>query len=698
MKLRHTPSRDEQQAFLDYGDRVVDGDTSTPTNDLESTFLRVQRAMRTHEATSRDMPDHLRMRAWEDIMQNTAAIPTGKAAGRPGNKTHPRSFPSVPPPRMAWSGAASIALAVLVVIAGFGAWRAFDGGMGDGGNGPAPSGGHYAQAPMTPVPMASAEVSQAGASITSCDLSGDIPIVKDLAQNASPIGGTSIYTVRHDRGLAEARSDLMIGCEGEDSAVLATDVIDVWAGPWPGTVSIATLPEGTEDPALQHTGYVDFVTGRSVSFAPWSNESAVFSGGNVDRTPWRFGPMKGDPGAVLIADLRTMESQSLSELSGGTLPENAMLVQSPPADDGSMVLGFAHPHSENVRGGELMAGTDLPGDLLVLGSSFDDVTWISLPESLSGIQSMWLSPHGTHVAVATMRTDEDGIKDSYDYAIVDLTDGALIAQSEPIPYMDNPFVAWVQDGTAIAFTAKSTVLLLSVDGGGQARTVFEAEQQLMTLNTTWNDNVVTVTMRDDHGSDADPTSTDRDVVYSVNLETGDSHEFAGMDASSSVGWITDAGALVMYDWDDEYPDSVDYRVFDPVTGERIGSIEGAPSVQPKPRVLPTMGRNSVTISEGGKVEVIALGTQHIYAFQGGPEGMEMRRIDSPEGLLSEIFLTGNVYLSPDGSMLALNGEEDEGRVHYLMALNDPDAEWLAYTPETVGSRGQNLLTFAEGIE
>jgi hypothetical protein len=192
--------------------------------------------------------------------------------------------------------------------------------------------------------------------------------------------------------------------------------------------------------------------------------------------------------------------------------------------------------------------------------------------------------------------------------------------------------------------------------------------------------------------------TDIDMVYSVDLETGQSQEFAGMNASATIGWIHDAGALVMYEWEDTIPETTDYRVFDPVTGEQLGTIEDAPSSQVSARTLPTVGRNSISVSSDGSVEIIALGTQHIYAFVAGDNGMVMQRIESPEGLLSNIFLAGNVYVSPDGSMLALNGEEDEGRVHYLIVLDDPDAKWQSYMPETVGERGRNLLNFAEGTD
>jgi hypothetical protein len=216
------------------------------------------------------------------------------------------------------------------------------------------------------------------------------------------------------------------------------------------------------------------------------------------------------------------------------------------------------------------------------------------------------------------------------------------------------------------------------------------------LQTTWDPNVVVAATYRDHGSDAAPDQLAKDAVYAVNVETGASNEFLGIDASASVSWITDAGALVMYDWDDERPDRVSYRVIDPVTGNRIDTLEDAPTVQPAERTLPTLGPNSVAVSADGGIEVIALGTQSIYAFVSGSDGLTMRPIDSPEGLLAEMFLTANVFLSPDGSLLSLNGEEDEGRTRYVSAVANSGESWIGLPNNVPGEPGSGLITFVTG--
>ena len=171
-------------------------------------------------------------------MQNTAAIP----GRRESNRTRQRASSTLVH-YLEWDGRAprTSPSPSSIVIAGFGAWRAYDSGTGGGEiKIPVASEGRYAQAPMTPVPIASAGASSAVAPITACDVSGNILILKDLAKGPSPAPGTSIYTVRYDSGLEDSGSDLMIGCESEESTLLASNVLDVTRGPWPGTLMVAT--------------------------------------------------------------------------------------------------------------------------------------------------------------------------------------------------------------------------------------------------------------------------------------------------------------------------------------------------------------------------------------------------------------------------------------------------------------------------
>ncbi|MGH2558127.1 MAG: hypothetical protein ACRDJH_03610 [Thermomicrobiales bacterium] len=708
MSDRHIPLHDSgEDALFSYGDRIASGQAPPPRDALEATALRVHRALRVSAASPAAMPASLKATIWEDIMRSTTSaakpapsnpwgsMPNGDS---PRSRIIPRHPTRLPYRRMMWTGAANVALVLLVVLVGIATWMTASDFGSSGDDGDTATVPAVALQPSTPAAgeapaVVSSPVTTADA-LTDCDLGGDIPIITDLAEDESPITTTSLYVVQYDRTSVDPRGDLKLGCEGEESVVLAENVVSVWQGPWPGTVSVQILPPGTDDLASSKPSYVSIVTGEMVTFGQSANQIHV-SHADENGSPWVIGPSADDPTSLVIADLRTMEVRPFSEVAGGSAPADATVIVSKPADDGTLTVGFVHPYAANGTGGTLMTDLDAPGDLLLLGSSFDDATWLTVPESLPRISAISLSPDGSHAAVVSLG-EGDVVAESYRYGVIDTSDGVEIAASAEIERMDNPFVAWIQDGSAVAYLAGSTLQTLSIDGSGEPETVFEADDQLYTLQTAWDPNVVVAATHMDHGSDARADQTARDVVYSVNVETGTVHEFAGMDVSTWAGWISDAGALVMFQWDDADAETLAYQVFDPVSGDQIGEIADAPTVRVSPRTLPTIGPKSISVSEDGHVEVIALGTQHIYSFTAGADGLAMERVASPDGLLSEAFLTANVFLSPDGAMLSLKGEEDEGRVRYLLSLDDPEAEWLAIPNNVVGEGGRGLITFVDG--
>ena len=402
-----------------------------------------------------------------------------------------------------------------------------------------------------------------------------------------------------------------------------------------------------------------------------------------------IGSSPANPAELIVADLRTMETQPLSGVSDFDPPAGSILMVSNAADDGTIAVGFGSagfgsmPYS-------LLTDTGAAGDLLLLRESFDDISWVSVPDSPSRITGFSLSSDASHLAVTRTGTDEV-VPASYSYALLELPAGTEVASSTDIPNQGEPAFTWVQGGTAIAFINGATVQVLSADGNGEPTVVFEAPSPLFLIQTTWDPDVVVVTEMDSMTRGASSGAS----VYSVNVATSDVLEFAGIDASANASWFTDAGALVMYQPAETPGDTLSYAVFDPVTGDQIGEILDAPSVQVSPRTLPTLGPDSVSFSQDGTVEVMALGTQNIYSFIVGSDGMTIQRIDSPDGLLAELFLTANVMVSPDGTMLALNGQEDEGRSRYLISLVDPAAGWQEWVNNVPGERGRGLITFVK---
>jgi hypothetical protein len=694
--IKTSSNNPDEDALFDFGDLIAGGGTPTPRDELEETVLRVQQALGGSDLFA--MPQSVKTTVWEDIMHATksasALAPLNPWDALPGEDSpatpsRSRYSASAPHSRAMWTIAANVTLAIIIALPGFAAWK------GLGGFGPS-GGGESTAIPAVALQAATPEASQEPAvvaspdavreTVTDCNLSGDIPIIPQLTEDQSPLTTTSLYLTRNDRTSIEDRQGtLTIGCEGEERVVLAENVTSAGPGPWPGTVSVQILPPDTDDLTQGHGAFVDIASGEMIDSIngnySYSKQGYLrHEGGN----PWIIGPSADDPATTLIADLRTMEIRPFSEAAGVRITENSTIIVSTPADDGTIAIGSL-PTNDG----------PLPGDFLLLGDSFDNVRWISVPDTVQGISGISLSPDGEHAAVLSMGADGMTAM-SYRYSLISTADGAEIAVSEEIQRTSDPFVAWVRDGSAVAYLAGSNLQKLAVDGSGVPETVFEAPAQLSTLQTTWDPNVVVARTRGDIGPDGQPVQSAQDVVYSINVETGEVHEFPGMDVSSSISWITDAGALVMFEWLDEPSETVTYTVFDPVSGEQIGDIVDAPTTQVAPRTLPTIGRRSIAVSQDGTVEVIAIGTQHLYAFITGSDGLTMQRVESPAGLLSEMFLTASVFLSPDGSMLSLSGEEDEGRTRYLISLDDPNAEWVEI-PATVVDSELGYVTFVEGI-
>src|SRR5690606_13677696 len=97
-------------------------------------------------------------------MQATAIPATPPISHRTRERSKPASTPAT---RFPLPGIANAAIVILLVLAGFGSWRVYEGGMLGGGDGPVSAVRHLAQAPIaTAVP---------GDATLACDFSEEVP-------------------------------------------------------------------------------------------------------------------------------------------------------------------------------------------------------------------------------------------------------------------------------------------------------------------------------------------------------------------------------------------------------------------------------------------------------------------------------------------------------------------------------------------
>lgn len=675
MKRYSRASRDEQQAFLDYGDRVADGDTTPPTSDLESTYLRVQRAMRAQQPAPGAMPDSLRTRTWEDIMRNAATPAMRPEIGRPRTPAHRRSTPLV---RMGWSGLANAALAVLVILAGFGAWQVIDIGMGGGWSGPAPSEGRYAQAPMTPVPAGTAETQPVVEPITACDLSDPVPIFTSVQY--SEYKGTALY-LWMDEPLQElSTGDLVLRCAGQDDTVLASDVYTAAPGPMAGIVSLHRYPDPASAPENSVTTHLDLVTGQSVSFGT-SNGNMMLANGGADyiTSEWVLGVSVEDPSVLQIANLETMETREISEFTD-VVPSDRSEPWSVRSGD-TMIVGFRYPYSvESTDGGAVVTGSALPGDMLVFSGGFDDSRWISIPDELPAIKEAWLSPNGDHLAVATY-TGDSFMEEQRSYAIISTADGRLVSQSEESPRWDNASVSWVQDGNAIVFAEQHALKMLPAGGGASAETLLETQGDLYAPRTTYDTSTVVV-QEAPVQDDADKPVAGAYVAHIVNTSTGETMSVEGRDVNGMIGWIPTANTLAMVIPDAADPETTTVNFYDAVTGEHIEDVDRVPyPYSTDASSSPLIGKAAIATTPDAAATMLTIGSKYMFLTTVEGEQVVVRQLPALPEPYHEYNSTVTVDIADNGSMASVIRSNDEARMRFVLDLTNLDAEWIEVPTE-----------------
>jgi hypothetical protein len=583
-----------------------------------------------------------------------------------------RSGPPVP----IWRGFANATLALVIVLAGVATWLVYD--RIDGGGGtedpPATVPG-MADAPHTPEATDAVAPAVIPSLAYACDFSRDIPIFQQVDE--SPVEGTAL--------LVTTGGDLVLTCPEEPAPiVLGSGVNEGQVGPagYPGLVSSFTPPTDAEAGAIT---YLNVFTGKSVK-AGIPPEGAMAFGTDADgASPWLVTNSFDNPGVWVITDLRSMESRTFKTFadpespSGGTLVPPGTPVITATAGD-TLVMGIMT--SSDIDGeGALFDVEGLPGTLLVLDGSFDNAHWIDIPDNLAMTRRMWLSPDGEHLALKSNDGDAS-FNGTITYTIVRTSDGAEIASSEPV-VDDLSTVRWVQDGQAIAYTARQSLNVLAARDGAEPTTVLDTGDTFGTLRGTYDPDVVTVQRVQAEEVATETPDAVHWMMYAVNTVTGESIEIDGIDVRDSYGWeLPPSRYLVLTDtWvDDTTPTT--YRVVDAVTGEEVGTLPDASLAPLEGHV--SLGRNALAISNDGNTMVIAFNAAQIWLLRVVDGEPEIRQLPPLPGVDVTSTAGADLFISPDGTLLSatISGSGEGDR--FLLDLTDPGAMWSVY-PSQAGT-------------
>ncbi len=646
MKRFSKASRDEQQAFLEYGDRAIDGDTPPPTSDLESTYLRVQQAMRPNAAASQTMPDHLRTRTWEDIMEN-AAPAMRPPIGRRATSAHAKSLPLF---RMGWTGMANAALALLIVIAGFGAWRVFVDDIGRDGNGPAPSEGRYAQAPMTPIPVATAENEKAA---TACDFSTSIPLHSGV--ESPPMDGTVLYITPD--------GDLTLACPEEPRPiVLSHNVTSAWETHVPGVVRINISNGDSTGTVLMNIETHEWIELSPGTFSSFLGDANM--GGSL-----QISTVADAPEAWSLLNLETMTWSTLPDLTGAKFPSSAHLVVATAANQEGVAVAASEYRTEGSA--TLQPAVGARGDVAVIEDDLESVHWVSIPEDFPEVTNISLSPDASRLAFVSNLTSHSAPTAQTTISVVDVATGEEVVRSEPFIAPLYAFFQWVEDGDAVIYTTKNAVYRLPLQPNATATELYAGDGTLMLMPSTTQPNLVHVQERlDDETSNLVILTTDTGEVTTVAGKPW----FAG--TTSVMVWTDQLAPIVVMPNDG----AGDALVVHPVSGTQITDPVDTRSTPPAddqeewfpPRLVQTASHAPISVLDPGTGTLLAIDLS-------GTEAVVRELPPLPEDV------QGDIRLSPDGTMVVVGGAtwESEPSPSWQLDLTIQGSEWVKI-PEGAG--------------
>lgn len=671
----------DERDLLDFADAVAAGQNPQPRTDEERTYLHVQRALQGESAA---IPSTTKQSTWEDVMSTLALTPEAPVS----NRTRRQQALSSPPPRaarprrMQWTPLASIAAAVLVIIASFGVWFT----SGNESTPPPPV------EPRHVAGLAPGELQQIATpkSTYACDFTQDMPIVS--TNEALPVEGTHLVW--------EEGGDLILRCDEEPEDIILASGINQ-AGPVENMPGIATFYK-LED------GSTDLMNGYSVFINITNGESYTTGNVNVDRGFWQqtWGDYRSGPflfvhdvdGFLVALDTRTMSAMPIGELFGEAAPQSFNLLADVSAEGSTLALMLGDQEAANSgkhpMPAMLATETGANGDLLLLNTESGETSWLTLPlvetENLTGAI---LSPDASMVAVTLAPDTDEVMATDARIMIVSTEDGAILNETEMFESFDLDSL-WTDSGLVVQ-TAQDVLLVPT--NGDEVSTLYAQEDSASTvhgLKPTMDPNVIVVTSVHCEG---ECRLAEANVgVVAINLATGKSERYMGQNAAY-LDWADTVNLLLLTDPAVTSTDTTTYTVIDPVSGETVATFEDVPGIGVIDQQMPLLGAKSIGVSADGQTRVVSIGMQHIVELKSDGTEHSARVLPAPGRWAEEGSgnPTASIFLSADGTQLSAMAQGDEAQTRFILDLTDPEAEWV--TVETTVPGGGGFILFVEGV-
>ncbi|MCA9835016.1 MAG: hypothetical protein KC435_13770 [Thermomicrobiales bacterium] len=321
-----------------------------------------------------------------------------------------------------------------------------------------------------------------------------------LYANSFPVDATTL--IISDSG------QLILRCVGNPQTYLIDSaVLFVTPTNNPATIIVATqdADQSQNDLNVAYEEYlVNLETGDRLELVPGSQSARITQ---AEHGPWYVAQTKDVPGVLVVVDLRTLETHPI--LPDRTNDESAWAVATSNADGSLTAIvildSFRISRDPNQVGAS---------DMLVIGDSFDDGTWVPLDETDGLINSIAMSPNGMYVALEILG-DTDGPAEPIveQITIIETHTGEIAikgAGQEPFRITS---AGWTTDSARFVYTSGSMIGALAPEDPSSASSAVETSGTVTMLAFTSDPNIMLADVRT-------PSTEPIAGIYRLTLDTG----------------------------------------------------------------------------------------------------------------------------------------------------------------------------------
>lgn len=303
------------------------------------------------------------------------------------------------------------------------------------------------------------------------------------------------FPIDHPALLITSDGTLKLRCSASsEPIVLDTNVGWVDSTAVAGTIVIyKALDEhggNTDTPAVS-TSLMNLQTGGQIDLGI-TPDGAIFR--QAIHSPWYVAPSSDDPGAIVVVDLRTLDSHTILASDSDSTATGAIVTSN---EEGSITAIALVTRDSLSGGGGFVVGRDSEQpEVLILHDTFEPDAWMPLTSPAGPVDDLLFSPNGKHLALEVVDgLNTYGIKRAIQYIVIDPNTGDTVASSDVATDFPISSSSWGLDSSRFIYISGTDLYVLEPDTSAEPRLVTSANGGMEYLVLTPDPDIVIVNVR-----------------------------------------------------------------------------------------------------------------------------------------------------------------------------------------------------------